>query len=287
MISILCPTRKRPDQLRRMVDSVQQTITNPMGVEIVLYVDDDDIQTLNALDTDAGLILCGYVRGPRLREMTKYWNECFKKCSGDIVMQGNDDVIFRTPGWDSMVEKAFAACPDKILMVHGSDEGQHLSSFGPHPFVHRKWIETLGWFIPPYFSSDWGDAWVNELADALGRRQYLPFIVEHLHFLFKKAVIDETTRERLERHKKDNPDKIYREKLPERIAQIAKLKALMDPKWKPPANPVTPRKPGAVAKVGAIVDPQALKCRYCSSPAVVVRGPLNVCNQCGRYWKIA
>lgn len=223
MISVLIPTRDRVEWFKRAVESINATASH--AAEIVAYIDDDDPQLDEYRQYFKGLGI-SYVEGPRII-LTQCWNECFKICSGDIVMQGNDDIIFRTPGWDETVVEAFATCPDKILMVHGNDGSHRGEVFGAHPFVHRKWVETLGYFIPPYFSSDYGDSWNNELANALGRRRYLPMLIEHMHPGFDKAPLDRTYRERLERHKADNVCKIWNETLPKRLADIEKLRAVM------------------------------------------------------------
>jgi len=143
-------------------------------------------------------------------------------------MQAGDDIVFKTPGWDVIVEQAFAESEDKILLVHGNDLDPNFSSrFGTHSCLHRRWIETLGYFIPPYFSSDNGDRWLMEIADFLDRRKYLPYITEHIHFRTGKAELDSTYRERLERHQRDNPDALYIEMFPERYADIEKLQRVM------------------------------------------------------------
>lgn len=222
MISLLLPSRGRPRELQRMIESVRSTAVNE--IEIIVRFDDDDQKSIIATQLSGIKILVG----PRLREITKYWNECFDACHGDIVAQMNDDVIFRTPGWDVTIENAFAECPDQILMVHGNDLGGQRDKFGPHPFVSRKWIETLGYFIAPYFSSDYGDTFINDLANALGRRKYLPFVIEHMHFIWGKAEVDQTTRERLERHDADNPQMLYDALAAIRDIDAGKLRAVMN-----------------------------------------------------------
>ena len=228
-ISALCPTRNRIAEFRRMLDSLRFTARNP--VEVVIYVDDDDPVRERYKQIEG--VKC--IIGPRISAITQCWNECFKVATGDIFMQGNDDVIFRTPGWDEMVTQEFAAYADKILMVHGSDLGYHHdhgNKFGPHPFVHRRWIETVGYFIPPWFCSDWGDTWVNDLANAVDRRRYLPFVVEHMHFLMKKAGKDATTLDRLAREKRDEPRTLYGQLASRREQDAEKLRASMSPaKW--------------------------------------------------------
>src|SRR6266699_6023173 len=147
MISLLLPSRKRPAILRRMVNSVRDTATHPEHIEIVVRFDDDDETSAEEARKDGLIVLVG----PRLRAMTIYWNKCFEACKGNIVQQSNDDQVMVTKGWDIIVEDAFAACPDKILLVHGDDGSGKMGKDSPHPFVHRRWVEIIGYFIPPFF----------------------------------------------------------------------------------------------------------------------------------------
>lgn len=217
MISILLPSRKRPNFLKRMVDSAREMSLTPP--EIVVYIDDDDKDTLPMAE-ELGLVT---VIGPRIT-MTDYWNKCYEKATNDIVMQAGDDIMFRTKGWDKMVEDEFEKWPDKLVLIHGDDlDPNFRNKFGTHSLLHRRWIETLGYFVPPYFSSDNGDRWLMAVANFLNRRVYLPFITEHLHFRTGKAVIDSTYAERLKRHDDDKPDQLYADMIAERLADAAKL----------------------------------------------------------------
>lgn len=221
MISVLLPTRNRSLQLWRMIESVRAT--SQKHVEILLYIDNDDTETFSiVLRSDVR-----YKIGPRLREITQCWNELVLMAKGDILCQGNDDILFKTPAWDVLVEREFKACQDKILMVHGDDAGGQRERFGPHPFVHRKWVEAVGYFIPPWFSSDFGDTWLNDIANELERRRYLPFVVEHNHYVWRKAAVDGTTRERLQRHREDQPSKMYDALAPMRRLAVARLRKVM------------------------------------------------------------
>src|SRR5258708_30496544 len=160
-----------------MINSVRDTAANPDQVEIVVRFDDDDEDSANEAQKDNVVVLVG----PRIRKMTVYWNQCFYACRGDIICQNNDDTVWTSKGWDVGLENAFADVPDKIMLAHFCDVFGHGSNFGPHAFVSRKWVEALGYFIPPYFSSDFGDAWICEIANMLGRRRFLNFNIEHRH----------------------------------------------------------------------------------------------------------
>jgi len=227
VISILCPTRNRPVELTRMVASALLTIAQLDRVEILFYVDEDDavsIPAIEALERPSEFRV-DYKVGPR-QMLTQCWNELIPVAKGDLYMQGNDDIIFRTAAWDAMVHQTFEKVQDRILMVHGSDEGMHFGNFAAHPIVSKQWVDALGYFIPPYFSSDFGDKWVNDLANGIKRRVYLPFVVEHMHYMFGKAVKDQTTLERLERHERDKPEHRWNNTYGERLAAIAILKNL-------------------------------------------------------------
>jgi hypothetical protein len=221
-ISILCPTRGRPENVDRLLNSLKET--SDVIPEIVLYVDDDDAQMLEWLGHDDWAPTVKSITGPRIT-LSDMWNKCAEVATGDILMNCGDDVVFRTKGWDSMVKQAFASYPDRILFAHG-DDAHFGSQFGTHGFVHRKWINAVGYFVPPYFSSDYGDVWLNEIANSLGRRVYLPFVTEHMHFLWGKGPKDQTHLDRLERHKQDKVDELYQALQPEREKDVEKLRAV-------------------------------------------------------------
>lgn len=200
MISVLCPSRGRPDSLADMAATALTAATGP--VEIVVRLDDDD-------PADYPEILgVTYLTGPRAL-LSACWNECAAHAAGPIFMHAGDDIRFRTPGWDRAVTAAFP--PDRIALVHGRD-GIHDDRLGTHSFVHRAWVDAVGYFVPPLFSSDFNDTWLNDVADRIGRRIYLPdLLTEHLHPSVGKAEWDLTHRERLERHALDDVEGIYAE----------------------------------------------------------------------------
>lgn len=201
MISLLCPTRKRPKEFLRFVQSAMTTAAvNP---EIVCYIDSDD----NSYENLEFLTLS--VRGPRIN-MSDMWNKCAAVATGSILMMAGDDMVFRTNDWDTMIHQAFEDCPDKILMVHGDDGmPQNRGRFGVFPTIHRKWVDATGYFVPPVFTGDYADTWLNDVSNAIGRRKYLPYVTEHLHPAWNKAPMDETYKDKLERDAILKPAHLY------------------------------------------------------------------------------
>jgi hypothetical protein len=221
MISILCPTRNRAEQLRRMVRSAESMADGP--IEFVLYCDNDAWPPDSVTDKDNVRTLIG----PRIT-LSKMWNECQAHARYDIFMHGGDDIVFRTRGWDTEVIKAFEKYPDHIAFVHcnAMDWGPDL---GTHGFLHRKWVETVGYFVPPWFSSDMNDKWLTEVSDMIGRHVYLEDVItEHMHPIWGKAQWDSTYNERLQRHGRDNPQDTYDSLAAQRAEDAQKLRAVME-----------------------------------------------------------
>jgi hypothetical protein len=220
-ISILCPTRGRPDQFARMVDSALDLAARPEAVEVVAYFDNDDPAGYQAGRYRA-------VRGPRIL-LSEAWNECRGAAAGPIYMHAGDDLIFRTRGWDGLVRDAFGQHPDRIVFVHGDDGAPaYNGDFGTHGFLHQNWVEAVGYFVPPYFSSDYNDTWLNDVANRIGRRQYLPaLLTEHMHPDWGKAELDQTHRDRIERGQRDGVGAIYEQHEPDRARDAQKLRAVM------------------------------------------------------------
>lgn len=223
MISVLCPTRGRPDNMRRLVESARETAIYDDQVEFIFYVDNDDpasAHMANELGVDA-------IMGDRI-VLSEMWNHCWRAATHDIFMQCGDDIIFRSDGWDVRVVEAFHSIPDKIALVHGRDGFQD-ANLATHGFLHRNWTDAVGYFVPPYFSSDYNDLWLTEVADTLGRRVYLEDVyTEHMHPVVGKGPLDKTHQERLVRHSNDNVEKIYRDKKPERLGDVTKLRSAID-----------------------------------------------------------
>lgn len=222
MISILCPTRKRPSNIQRLYDSVMHTVDKPEEVELIFYVDEDDVETLDFL-ADFPVT---YFVGRRI-VLSKMWNKCADIANGDILMHGGDDIVFRTNGWDTKVRDAFAAYPDRIAFVYGRD-GYAPDDFGTHGFIHRNWVNAVGYFVPPYFSSDWNDTWLNEVAKSIGRHVFIPdMFIEHMHPVAGKGEWDITHQERLSRGEKDGVAQQYEKLAKKRALDVAKLRKVM------------------------------------------------------------
>lgn len=193
-ISILLPTLNRVDKLRDLIVSIEHTVEHMNAVEICFFMNSDDIQTrdfvagLEEAQTEGTLqIKATHGMGVIFSDM---WNRAFGLATGNICMLCGDDVIFRTFGWDSIIRAKFKDIPDRIAYMY-VDDGAFHGELGIHGFLHRNWIEVLGYVTAPIFIYNWADVWIDEIARIINRRIYVPeILVEHMHWIHSKGEID-------------------------------------------------------------------------------------------------
>lgn len=183
MLSLLVPSRGRPDQLARFLASVAATVESPHLLEIVLVLDEDD--GASATITHPNLRIVRAI-GPAGRRMGQLNQDGYRAARGRYVMLLNDDVIVRTAGWDRLLAAHLAAIPDEVVLLHVNDTlmRHHLCTF---PLVSRFVCEQAGGICPEeyerYRIDDHLEDIFNLLA-ALGERRtiHLPEVVfEHLN----------------------------------------------------------------------------------------------------------
>lgn len=177
MISILTPTRCRPENVRRLVSSALSTADQPTQVELLFYVDSDD----ETFPTEVISQNVKVIRGPRMW-LSVLQNILYVNCGGDIVMYAGDDLVFKTVGWDTKVRQEFDNSLDKLVLVYPNDVATHGENMAIHGFLHRNWIETVGCWVAPGRGSLY-DLWHTDVARKLGRLRYLAEVeIAHVHY---------------------------------------------------------------------------------------------------------
>ena len=178
-ISVLMPTRGRPDLLQQAINSFYLTRVYP-ETELVLRIDTDDRDTNTYLSTIVDECDIKIVNGSRYNgyaSSPQFYRELIAASTGTLLMPANDDMIFRTSGWDLMIIEAFQLWPDLI----GSVSPNALLNPDANPWgtVSRKWTDCIGGFAPQELM--WTDAFVRDVSRALGRYQFLEhIIIEHV-----------------------------------------------------------------------------------------------------------
>jgi len=209
--------------MERVWKSANETAAKPLALQIVFYIDNDDKESLDKLrqmveeektihGSLSQRIEC--VLGERLLMGSDMWNIAYEKAIGDIVWLGGDDNIFRTDGWDEIVRKTFNKIPDKIAYVYGSD-GLRADDLGTHGFVHRNWVNAVGFFTPPRFVFYKSDLWLTKVASDIKRKYFLKddFLIDHMHYTKGRSPRDDTYRERMSMFKSGQGGVPYKQHL--------------------------------------------------------------------------
>jgi len=209
-ISILTPSKNRPQNLKELCESLFTTASDPNQVEILVYLDLDDLHIQETVDyfnelntryiNPAKLII-----GPPL-VLSDYPNKLLQIASSDIFMVVADDITCRAVNWDTEIINAINQHPDKINLVY-PDDGYHGPLLSTHFAIHRNYVECLGYFFPPIFDYGYADAWMFQVAQQVGRAQFLPILFEHMHYSVGKSEFDETYQSKLDK----NQNNIYGE----------------------------------------------------------------------------
>jgi glycosyltransferase involved in cell wall biosynthesis len=198
-ISILTPTRNRPNNCERFIKSIYNTAWERGGIELLFYVDKDDpaVEAYKDLERHCkteyiGLYNVRFIIGEP-QSVSISWNDLAKECTGDVLIMGNDDLVYRTPGWDQTLEKELVQYEeDKIYVAWFEDKinGENHCAF---PMVSKEWYKCLGRFTPGCFNFGYNDTWIFEVGKMLDRCHFIPsVVVEHLHFSQGKSEMDDT-----------------------------------------------------------------------------------------------
>lgn len=133
-VAVLCPTRDRPEGLKRLAESVRLT----SRARIIAYVDEDQ---RDLYGTPEGVLL---VVGERIGPVAA-GNLMAERFAG-YAAYGlvTDDSILTIPQWDDWLLEVLNKYPYAVVSPYHNN-GNHVDM----PFVSRKWIETVGWFACP------------------------------------------------------------------------------------------------------------------------------------------
>jgi len=135
-IAVLCPSRSRHDDLRRLGWSVRKT----SGAELLAYIDEDQRELYPPTD---------YIRtfyGPRIGPVASA-NELVRRAPDfDVYGLVTDDATLTIEHWDQWVSEAVNQFPNRVCVISPAhNQGGHVDM----PFVSREWINAVGWFACP------------------------------------------------------------------------------------------------------------------------------------------
>lgn len=159
-IALLCPTRGRPEQCRRMVESAYNTSASSLHVG--LYLADTDVA--KPYQEKPWHNCVKMFTGPDFPTVMK-WNwlaEQYKDC--DLFMLAADDIEFMNKGWDAKIIEHYEGLTNKIHCYALQDSRDKDGT--PHFFVTREWIDAMGYAFIPIFNHFFVDTWTVAIAKA-------------------------------------------------------------------------------------------------------------------------
>lgn len=172
-VSVLVPTRGRVERLRTLLESFGQTVYHGRA-ELVFRVDDDDVATQEFLMSSSDNRRWRMIVGPRLdgyASMATYFNELYAAATGDVLMCGNDDMVFLTPAWNVAILNEANRYPDGVfdfgVLTHNAENF-------PFATVSKMACDKLGFLFDPRIF--WGDIFWRDIAVYFGRALPLPSV---------------------------------------------------------------------------------------------------------------
>jgi len=151
VIAVLCPTRDRPEKLRRLVQSILDT---SVKVHVLAWIDDDQYNLYSSLPW-AKKFSDPY--DPTVRIHFHYGHRCsvveamnnLAQLHREFRVYGMmpDDAMMKTPGWDRWMLAKFDAFPNDVGVV---SPHHNYGDYIDMPFLSRAWIDAIGYFAYPH-----------------------------------------------------------------------------------------------------------------------------------------
>ncbi len=182
LISVLLPSRHRPEALTDSIGSLRVMAADPRRIEILVAADPDDPATVEAAERSRARAWVAPTRYGYHR-LHEYVNELARQAAGEWLLLWNDDARMLTASWDEHVAQAE---PGVLWPDHNGSA--FLNVF---PIVHRRVVDILGHFsLSPH-----NDSWVQDVAEAVGAHHRIPVEVLHDRYDLTGGHNDQTWRE--------------------------------------------------------------------------------------------
>lgn len=178
IISILLPTRGRKEMLKRSLESLITTASNPGRLEVLLGLDNDDVDVIEYIKTEIAPFLQEHKVECRAQifkplgytQLHTYVNTLAGASTGEWLFFWNDDAIMDSTGWDDEICKRDGEF--KLLAPTDNHEGHPYAIF---PIVPRDWFMLMGHLS----QNAQNDAWLSHIAYMLNIFERTDIMVTH------------------------------------------------------------------------------------------------------------
>ena len=224
--SILCPSRSRPNQLLRLINSLTTHTKNLNEIELLIKLDLDD--KLTPLPNPSWVKTFWGQRSDYLQK--DYYNWLATQSKGDYLWALADDILINTHYWDlylgEKIDLYLKDKPDRIAYIH-VEEGTRNITHPCFPLITKESFKILDMYFHPQLKSWGADRTLHEIYShpSINRVLHVPEIsISHLSYHEGKGVFDSTSKHIKDRFFED-PDchnKVSRDIVPKQIEDLAK-----------------------------------------------------------------
>lgn len=181
LVSVLLPTRQRVPYLLRCLDSCHSLAKQPELIEYLLKVDDDDTETLQAVEPLKQLLPLKVFVSPRgvgYHQMHVWVNQLAEQARGDWLFNFNDDAFMTVQDWDQNLlrigcNEPWPGINDVCLLIAPTIDRPIAQEFF---FLRRKTFELLGHVsLSPH-----SDNWIYGVMNFLDAVLFTKLTVGHL-----------------------------------------------------------------------------------------------------------
>ena len=173
---VIVPTRGRPAQCARLLESFRETASP--GTDIVFILDEDDEDAYGEIDW--GDAMHG-VLAPRgtLADKLNHTAGLYAGSYGALMWCG-DDHVFKTPAWDALMLGTLADMGGTGWVYPATKRRSDVPEIW---MCSPDVVEALGWFFNPAVQMYCGDNSVGELGKRAGLIRGCPEAeIPHLHY---------------------------------------------------------------------------------------------------------
>jgi len=180
-ISVLIPTRGRPEGIRRVLENFQRAVEQKALFDVWIYVDDDDRLTLDYIESGHWRTLDYRVHwhvAPGKASMGEMFSELWQECSTNpgIYFPFCDDYVVETRGWDEVLRRCYQGNHNGFMLGYLNDP-----TACPHQVTiaipSARWLNSVGYFVSDRFYYWFGDAWMDEVAQMVECKVLIPIKV--------------------------------------------------------------------------------------------------------------
>lgn len=202
LVSVLLPTRNRPQQLFEAVDSLASLAVNARNMELIFKLDEDDKASIDAYEKIKKILPgpCKAIISPRGRgyyEMHHWVDSMSEIATGDFLYLFNDDSLMLTERWDEVLQSmsysddnTWHGCLDISMLITPTRERPGSYEFF---FLRRKVFEVLG----HYSLNPHTDNWLSTVMCFISSAYTIPVEVSHGN----KPIDDDVRKDVLEVYK--------------------------------------------------------------------------------------